>query len=64
MLATADGDETVRLWDVAARHPLGQPLKGHTGPVTGVASNRDGAILAPGSQDRTVQLWDVAARRR
>ncbi|MGH3976285.1 MAG: hypothetical protein ACRDS9_23620 [Pseudonocardiaceae bacterium] len=35
-LATASGDQTVRLWDVSDRdrpRPLGQPLTGHTNAV-------------------------------
>jgi WD40 repeat protein/DNA-binding SARP family transcriptional activator len=64
-LASADGDGTVRLWDVAARRPLGQPLRGHAGPVSSVAFTPDGTILASASRDanETVRLWDVAARR-
>jgi WD40 repeat protein len=49
----------VRLWDVAARQPLGEPLKGHTDSVWSVVFSPDGKTLASGSDDRTVWLWDV-----
>jgi WD40 repeat protein len=31
------GDRTLRLWDVARKQPLGEPLKGHIDTVLGVA---------------------------
>ncbi|MCK9930250.1 hypothetical protein MXD62_24295 [Frankia sp. Mgl5] len=37
LLASASHDETVRLWDPSTRHPVGQPLTGHTSPVTALA---------------------------
>ena len=39
-LASASGDQTVRLWDLrdrAAVRPLGEPLRGHTSGVGSVA---------------------------
>jgi WD40 repeat protein len=62
-LASASNDQTVRLWDVATRQPLGDPLRGHTNSVYGVAFSPDGKTLASASGDQTVRLWDVATRQ-
>ena len=32
----------MRLWDAESGKPLGEPLKGHKGPVTSVAFSPDG----------------------
>ncbi|MCX6629884.1 MAG: hypothetical protein NTW28_19880, partial [Candidatus Solibacter sp.] len=45
MLARASGDGTVRLWDVARRQPLGDPLRGHYLSVWSVAFSPDGKML-------------------
>jgi WD40 repeat protein len=62
-LASASNDQTVRLWDVATRQPLGDPLRGHTNSVYDVAFSPDGNTLASASNDQTVRLWDVASRQ-
>jgi WD40 repeat protein len=60
VLASASEDQTVRLWNPATGHPIGQPLTGHTNPVAGVAFNPDGRVLASASADQTVRLWNPA----
>jgi hypothetical protein len=62
-LASASDDETVILWDVASRKPLGEPLKGHQNGLWSVAFSPDGKTLASASDDETVILWDVASRK-
>src|SRR5262249_20879668 len=61
-LAAAARDQTVRLWDVAARAPLAV-LSRHPAPVCRRAYSADGRLLAAAA-DRAVYLWDVRARER
>ena len=58
-LASASGDQTLKLWDAATGQEL-LTLKGHTGEVTGVSFSPDGKRLASASDDQTLKLWDVA----
>ena len=63
MLASASDDNTVILWDVASRKAIGEPLKGHQGPVNSVVFSADGKTLASASTDATIILWDAASRK-
>ncbi|MFI6849146.1 hypothetical protein OG535_02740 [Kitasatospora sp. NBC_00085] len=58
---TGSEDGTVRIWDLRAGRPFGQPLTGHTGDVSSVAcTTLDGAPVAvTGSEDSTVRIWDL-----
>jgi WD40 repeat protein/serine/threonine protein kinase len=59
-IASAGGDQTVRVWDVASGH-LNHTLKGHTAWVWGVAFSPDGSrIASAGAGDQTVRVWDAA----
>ncbi|MGQ4433155.1 MULTISPECIES: nSTAND1 domain-containing NTPase [unclassified Streptomyces] len=58
LLATADADHTVRLWD-AARRRLVTTFTGHRESVFSVAFSPDGRTLASAGSDGTIRLWDV-----
>ena len=63
-LATGATDDTVRLWDMATRQQIGDPLIGHADWVYSVAFSPDAKTLASGSADGTVRLWDMATRQQ
>ncbi len=59
---TGSYDGTVRIWDLTAGAPIGDPLTGHTNRVTAVACSQlpDGRPIAvTGSWDDTVRVWDL-----
>ncbi|KXX77586.1 Vegetative incompatibility protein HET-E-1, partial [Madurella mycetomatis] len=58
-LASASGDNTIRLWD-AATGTYQQTLEGYSGFVSAVAFSPDGKTLASASGDNTIRLWDAA----
>ena len=57
-LASADADNTVRLWDADTGQPRGE-LAGHTNWVLDVAFSPDGHRLVSASADNTARLWDA-----
>ena len=59
-LATACGDNTIRLWDVATRQEVCE-LRGHESYVHAVAFSPDGTRLASASGDVTVRIWDTVS---
>jgi WD40 repeat protein len=61
LLASAGGDGTLRIWDVAGGSLLAT-LTGHTKGVACLAFDRQGALLASGGLDGVVKIWGVAAR--
>ena len=65
VLATAGGDGTARLWDVATRREIGAPLPASAvGGVSAVAFSPDGRLLATAGGDGTARLWDVKTGRQ
>ena len=64
LLASADADGTVRLWNPATGQAVGAPLPaGTTGTgagVNGVAFSPDGKLLASADVNGYVRLWNPA----
>ncbi|MEW2354578.1 protein kinase [Spirillospora sp. NPDC029432] len=64
-VATGGDDDTVRLWDLRTRRPIGAPLTGHDAGVDSVAFSPDGGTLAASGSGAAgkVLLWGVRTRR-
>ncbi len=60
ILAAGCSDQTVKLWDVAARRPLPITLI-HGSWVSSIAIAPDGRTLVAGSADARVIVWDVGS---
>ena len=65
LLASGDGDGTVREWNPATGRPVGAPLhaSAQNGGVHVVAFSPNGKLLASADGDGTVRLWNPATRR-
>lgn len=50
LLVSGGFDETVRIWDVARAKPM-KTLPAHSDPVTAVAFNHDGTLIASCAMD-------------
>jgi WD40 repeat protein len=50
------------VWDAATGQEL-LTLRGHSGPVYGVAYSPDGKRLATASSDHTAKVWDAASEQ-
>ena len=58
LLASAGGDQTIWLWEVASQQPL-NTLTGHEAAVTTLAFSPDGTRLVSGGLDGTLILWGI-----
>ncbi len=48
-----------RWWDAASGQPIGEPLKGHDGPVYSAAFSPDGTRIVTASWDKTAWVWNA-----
>ncbi len=61
-LASAGGDGTIWVWDLATGRRVRDPLRGHAQEVTGVAATRGSRgqpLLVSSGRDGTGRVWDV-----
>jgi WD40 repeat protein/class 3 adenylate cyclase len=63
VLAVADRQGGVSLWDVGRRKAADETIAADDNTIWGLAWSADGTILATASDDEVVQLWDVGSRR-
>ena len=61
-LASASGDQTVKLWDTATGQEV-LSLKGHSAGVASVMFSPDGNRLASTNADQTIRIWEVQPGR-
>src|SRR5262249_55573738 len=60
---SASQDRTLRLWDVSTGELIAV-LRGHEGPIPGLAISPDGSTIASASEDHTIRLWDAELAER
>ncbi|KAG1786305.1 quinon protein alcohol dehydrogenase-like superfamily [Suillus plorans] len=53
-------DPTIREWDTSTWKQVGEPWKGHSGPLNMIALNPTGTLLASASDDNQVRLWQLS----
>jgi WD40 repeat protein len=61
LLAAADDQKQVVVWDISTRKPVGKPLR-HPGLITTIAFSPDGKSLAVGGS-MGIAIWDIETRK-
>jgi WD40 repeat protein len=72
VVVSGGNDGTVRRWDLATGAPLGEPLRGHYGPLDApgrvyalaVLPSDDGPVVASSGWDGELWLWDLVRGQR
>lgn len=61
VVVTGCRDGAVRVWDVATGKQVGDPLRGHSGPITAVGAGEfdHRTIIVSGGTEGNVYVWDL-----
>lgn len=62
-ILSSSEDQTLRIWDWAQGKTLGEPLRGHTARITGLAVENGGLHAVSASEDRTLRIWDLRSQQ-
>ena len=60
ILASASYDHTLRLFDLKAKQPMGQPLQ-HSAELSCAAFATGGTLLATGTCDGMIYVWEISS---
>ena len=63
LLAVADSDNVIHVWDDPAAGHVAQVLHGHSDEIRFLTFNPDGTRLASAGNDQAVHIWDPRAGR-
>ncbi|KAI8909106.1 quinon protein alcohol dehydrogenase-like superfamily [Gorgonomyces haynaldii] len=68
LLVSGSMDKTIRVWDPKEGKQLGEPIKGHTQPITSLAfepyhRNKDCNRFVSSSKDGTAKIWNATLRK-
>ena len=62
-LASAGGDETIRLWDIRTGEQRGTIMGADENDVNALVISPDGNTLVSAGWDKTIRFWDIRTRR-
>ncbi|KPJ91936.1 MAG: hypothetical protein AMJ53_10385 [Gammaproteobacteria bacterium SG8_11] len=57
-MATADSDNTIRMWDPKTGLQTGESLTGHRDKIFNITYSPNGDLIASASRDGTIRLWN------
>lgn len=65
-MASAGDDQIIYIWNAETNELVGNPLIGHTGPITSISfSPDDKMIISAGYRgDFSIRIWDVKSRKQ
>lgn len=63
LLASADSESKIRIWDLDHEQETLPPLTDHSGQIFSIAFDPTGQLLVSGGEDKIVRLWNLKEKR-